>query len=408
MQEEALHKSADVRPSILLLGFMAALPGFGVDMALPALASTAASLGVPTHGASLTISSYMASFGTAPLIYGPVSDRYGRKPVVMLGCVIFIIAGVGCVLAPSLPILLVCRVIQGVGAAAMTLAMVMVRDAYDDAVLREKISYIVVAIYVSPIAAPTAGAAVLALAGWRSIYASLVAFGMLLLIGVWLSPDEGSQSSSSGRLKVLAIAKDYLRVLSHPVCRGYLVTGAASFGTVAAYATGSSLYFVKVAGISPNQFSMIFGLTALASAGGAYLDSRLAARGISSRYSVSIGLSIVALASAALLGMALIGWMSIPLTVSAFTVITFSAGVVGPGIMQGALQQLPQMSGTVSAASNCLAMVAGSLSSGLAAIFFDGRTMLSMTGAMLLCSLLALVSFSAVARGAGKQCTVQC
>jgi DHA1 family bicyclomycin/chloramphenicol resistance-like MFS transporter len=106
--------------------------------------------------------------------------------------------------------------------------------------------------------------------------------------------------------------------------------------------------------------------------------------------------------------MALIGWMSVPITVLAFTVITFSAGVAGPGLMQGALQQLPQMSGTVSAATNCLAMVAGSLSSGLAAIFFDGRTMLSMTGTMLFCSLLALASFSTVARSAGKQCAVQC
>src|SRR5262249_49189722 len=163
-----------------------------------------------------------------------------------------------------------CRIIQGVGAAAMTLAMVIARDSFDDAVLREKLSYIVVAIYVSPIVAPTAGAAVLVLSGWRSIYASLVALGILALIGVWFGLGKGSPRSP-GRLRLLDIFKDYRRVLSHPVCRGYVAAGASSFGVVAAYATGSSLFFVKAVGMSTTQFSMIFGATALASAGGALL-----------------------------------------------------------------------------------------------------------------------------------------
>src|SRR3981081_3210540 len=92
--------------TILLLGLMASLPGFGVDMALPALANTAASLDVPTPSAGLTISSYMISFGIAPLIFGPVSDGWGRKPVVTFGCLIFVIAGIGCVLSFSMPIFL--------------------------------------------------------------------------------------------------------------------------------------------------------------------------------------------------------------------------------------------------------------------------------------------------------------
>lgn len=397
-----MRKSVDATPSILLLGFMASLPGFGVDMALPALADTATSLGAPMHGASLAISCYMASFAIAPLIYGPVSDHYGRKPIVMFGCIIFIVAGMGCAFAPSLPILLGCRFVQGLGAASMTLAMAIARDIYDDAVFRQKLSTIVIAIYVSPIVAPIAGAAVLAVAGWRAIYASLAAFGMLLLVGVWRGLDKAPRSTPSGRLNVPAIAKNYVRVLSHPICRLYLLAGTASFGVIAAYATGSSLFFVKAAGMSPNQFSLIFGLTSLASAGGALFDSRLAARGISSLHTASIGLSIVALGSAILTGMALTGWTPIPVAVSVFTAITFSIGAVGPGIMQGAMQQLPQMSGTISATSNCLAMMIGSLSSGLAAIFFDGRTLLSTTSAMLPCSMLALLSFLAVMRGAAK------
>jgi MFS transporter, DHA1 family, multidrug resistance protein len=402
-----LRRPAGAIAFIVLLGLMASLPGFGVDMALPALADTAASLYVPIHSAGLTISSYMISFGIAPLIFGPVSDRCGRKPVVTYGCIIFVLAGIGCVLASSLAILITYRVIQGVGAAAMTLAIVIARDQFDERVVREKISYIVMAIYVSPIAAPIAGAALLGLGGWRCIYAVLAALGVALLIGVCLGFNEGPRRGSADRLGFPALVRDYGRVLSHPVARAYMATAAASFGVVAAYATGSSLFFIQIVGMSPDRYAMIFGLTALASIGGAFLDSRLSARGISPLYPLSIGLMIAASASLALLVMALIGWMPVPVAVSLFVAITFSGGMVAPGITQGALQQLPQMAGTVSAASNCLAMTAGSLSSALAAVLFDGQTALSMAGMMTFCAVLALICFWAASRHVGRHAVMQ-
>jgi DHA1 family bicyclomycin/chloramphenicol resistance-like MFS transporter len=402
-----LRKPAGAIAFILLLGLMASLPGFGVDMALPALADTAAYFDVPAHSAGLTISSYMISFGIAPLIFGPVSDRYGRKPVVTFGCTIFILAGIGCVLASSLAMLITYRIIQGVGAAAMTLAIVIARDSFDDSVVREKISYIVMAIYVSPIAAPIAGAALLGLGGWRCIYAVLVALGVTLLIGVWFGLDEGPRRGPAGRLSILALVGDYGRVLSHPVARAYMATAAASFGVVAAYATGSSLFFIQIVGVSPDRYAILFGLTALASIGGAFLDSRLSARGISPLYPLSIGLMMVVSASSALLAMALIGWMPVPVAVSLFVTITFSGGMVAPGITQGALQQMPQMAGTVNAASNCLAMTAGSLSSALAAVLFDGRTAFSMAGVMTFCAFLALICFWTANRHAGQHAIMQ-
>ncbi|WP_454617802.1 MFS transporter [Bradyrhizobium cenepequi] len=376
-----------------LLGLMATLPGFGTDMALPALADTAAALAVPVHGAGLTISSYMISFGLAPLAFGPLSDRYGRKPVVTLGTIIFIIASIGCVLAPSLPVLIACRIVQGIGAAAMTLAIAIARDTFDDTVVRQKLSNIVMAIYVSPIAAPMVGAALLDLAGWRAIYASLAALGILLLTGLRFDPGFGRQPRAAARLSFLALVGDYRCVLSHPVCRAYLLAAAASFGVLAAYATGSALFLVQVAGLSSTQYGIIFGLTALAGMAGAFLDGRLNARGVPSHYSLSIGFAIQALASSVLLAMTLFGWTPTTVVVLLFVAVTFSGGIGAPGLMQGALQQLPEMAGTVSAATNCLIMVSGSLTSALTAVLFDGRTSLSMAGVMEFFSLLALLFF---------------
>jgi DHA1 family bicyclomycin/chloramphenicol resistance-like MFS transporter len=405
--EQTLCRPAGGFAFLLLLCLMVTLPGFGVDMALPALADTAASLDVTPHTAGLTISSYMISFGTMPLIFGPLSDRWGRKPVVTFGCLIFVLAGIGCALASSLPILITYRIIQGIGAAALTLAIVIARDTFDESVVREKTSYIVMAIYVSPIAAPVAGAALLGLGGWRTIYALLAALGAILLVGVRLGFHESPRRVASDRLSLRALARDYGRVLSHPGVRAYMITAAASFGVVAAYTTGSSLFFIQVAGMSPDRYSVIFGLTAVASIGGTFLDGRLSARGVSPLYPMSIGIVVVAMASAAFLVMTLAGWVSVPVAVALFGTITFSGGMVAPGIMQGALQQMPQMAGTVSGLGNCVAMTAGSLSSAAAAVLFDGRTALSIAGTMTFCALLALMALRLVIRHAGQPATAQ-
>jgi DHA1 family bicyclomycin/chloramphenicol resistance-like MFS transporter len=405
--KRVFRKPAGAIALLVLLGLMASLPGFAVDMALPALASTAASLDVPVHSGGLTISSYMISFAITPLIFGPLSDRYGRKPVVTFGCIIFILAGIGCVVAPSLALLITYRIIQGVGAAAMTLAIVIARESFDERVVREKISYIVMAIFVSPIAAPIAGAALLGLGGWRCIYALLAGLGVALLIGVRFGLGEDARRGSGERLGFTALVRDYGRVLSHPGARAYMAAVAASFGVVAAYTTGSSLFFIQVLGTSPNRYALIFSLTALASIGGAFLDSRLSARGISPLYPLSIGLLIVTLASSAFLLMALLGWVPLAVAVSLFAAITFSGGMIAPGLMQGALQQMPQLAGTVSAASNCLLMTTGSLSSALAAVFFDGRTAISMAGIMTFCSFLSLISFWTANRHVGRPVIMQ-
>src|SRR5260370_40613699 len=105
-------------PFTLLMSFLVARPSFGIDMSLPALTATGAALRVAPARAGLTMSLFMLGFAVAPLFYGPASDRYGRKPIVVIACTLFIIAGIGCALARSLPPLLMWRVLPGAGAAA--------------------------------------------------------------------------------------------------------------------------------------------------------------------------------------------------------------------------------------------------------------------------------------------------
>jgi CheY-like chemotaxis protein len=125
----------------LLLGLLVALPSFGIDMSLPALTSMGGALGVAPERAGLMMSLFMLGFAVAPLFYGPVSDRYGRKPVVVFACTLFAIAGIGCAFARSLPTLLAWRVVQGAGAgASMTIALAIVRDLFEGQAARTKLS----------------------------------------------------------------------------------------------------------------------------------------------------------------------------------------------------------------------------------------------------------------------------
>ena len=162
---------------MLLLGFLAAVPYSGIDINLPALAATGATLGVSPSEVGLTMSAFMLSLAAAPLVYGPVSDRFGRKPVVVFGVALFVVASLACAVAQSLPELLICRFVQGVGAASTALTLAIIRDLFNETTARAKIANVVVAINVVTVIAPTAGAALLTIGGWRSIYAIQAGIG---------------------------------------------------------------------------------------------------------------------------------------------------------------------------------------------------------------------------------------
>lgn len=385
----------------LLLGFLVALPSFGIDMSLPALTATGAELRVAPAQAGLMMSLFMLGFAVAPLFYGPASDRYGRKPVVLFACILFIMAGIGCALAQSLPILLMWRVVQGAGAgASMTLALAIVRDLFEGQAARTKLSYVAIATMIVPTIAPSAGAALLDLGGWRLIHAVLAGIGLLLLLAVSLGFTESARLDPANRLVPSVITRNYLRVVTHPLCLGYILVNAAAFGALFAYVSGSSLFFINVVGLRPGQYGLVFAATSLAIMGGAVLNSRLSARAVLPGYPLGIGLALATVSTLVLLAMTLAGWMPLPLVISLLILGTVAFGLIAPNAMQGAMQPLPEIAGAAGAATGCIQMTMGAIASALVAVLYDGHSALSMTALMALFSLLALVSYLLLARPA--------
>ena len=386
----------------VLLGFLVALPSFGIDMGLPALTATGAALGVAPAQAGLMMSLFMLGFAVAPLFYGPASDRYGRKPVVVFACTLFIIAGIGCAFARSLSTLLIWRVVQGAGAgASMTIALAIIRDLFEGQAARTRLSYVAIATMIVPMIAPTAGAALLALGGWRVIHAVLAGVGLVLLAMV-IGFAESARIDPANRLVPSVIARNYLRVLTHPLCLGYILVNAAAFGALFAYVSGSSLFLINVVGLRPDQYGLVFAATSLGIMAGALLNGRLSTLGVAPGYPLTIGLVLAVVAAMLLLTMTLADWMPLAIVISLLILATFAFGLIAPNAMQGAMQPLPQIAGAAGAATGCIQMATGAVVSGLVATLYDEHSARSMTALMAVCSLVALISYLLLARPAER------
>jgi DHA1 family bicyclomycin/chloramphenicol resistance-like MFS transporter len=387
----------------LLLGFLAAVPYSGIDINLPALSVTGATLGVSSSEVGLTMSAFMLSLAVAPLIYGPISDRFGRKPVVAFGVTLFVVASLACAVAQSLPELLICRFVQGAGAASTAMTLAIIRDLFNETTARTKIANVVVAINVVTVIAPTAGAALLMIGGWRSIYAIQAGIGVPLLLAVLLGLAESARIDPANRPAPTVVIRSYVRVLTHPLSFAYILVGAASGATVFAYVTGSSLFFIGVEGLRPDQYGLIFSACSAAVMSGALLDGCLGRRGISAARVLTIGLTLSAAAATTLLAMTVAGWMQPAFIAALLMAVALAFGMTMPSIMNATMQPLPDIAGAVGALAGSIQMMAGAASSGLVAALFDGRSALSMAAVMAACSLLAVIAYSLLARPAERR-----
>jgi MFS transporter, DHA1 family, multidrug resistance protein len=384
---------------IMLLGLLVALPSFGIDTSLPALGGVAAALHVAAAKAGLTMSVFMLGFACAPLVYGPVSDRYGRRPVVMFACLLFTIGAIGCATARSFSDLLAWRLVQGAGSgASVTITIAIVRDLFEGPAARARLSYVTMTMMIVPSIAPTLGVGLMTLGGWRGIHAFLTGVGALLSLLVLLGLAESAPRREAKRLAPSLIVGDYVHVLTHPACRGYLLVAAAAFGALFAYVSGSPLFLVGVAGLSSEQYGLVFAATSLGIMMGSFLSGRINAMGISYRYPLNIGLTLASVTTLMLLFMTLAGWMPLALVVPLLVMCNVAFGMVMPNAMERVMEPLPEMAGVAGAAMGCIQMTMGAAVSGLVATFHDGHSALSMTALMVLCSLLASAAYLLLAR----------
>ncbi len=270
--------SSFVRNAIVL-GLLSAVGPFAIDMYLPAMPAIAADLKTSTSATQLTLTMFFISFGLCQIAYGPLSDRYGRKPPLYAGLALFIAGAIGCALAPDVGWLIAFRVVQGAGAAAMgVIPRAIVRDLHTGVEATRLMALVMLVFSVSPILAPLTGSALIVPFGWRAVFvavtiAAAIAFA---LVAVMLPETRPAEARVGGGVR--AILRSFGELLGDWRFLGLVYIGGLGMASFFVFLATSSFVYIGHYGLTPTQYSLAFSVNAIGFIGASQFAGLLGGR----------------------------------------------------------------------------------------------------------------------------------
>jgi DHA1 family bicyclomycin/chloramphenicol resistance-like MFS transporter len=353
---------------IVLVATMMALTALAVDVMLPALPQIGEALGLQNANDRQTIIiTYMFGFSAGQLVYGRLSDRYGRKRVLLVGMAIFIGSSLLASLAPDFATMLVARTLQGVGAAApRVIAIALVRDRYAGREMARVMSFAMAVFIIIPVLAPTVGQGLLQVGSWRLVFDLLLVAGIIVALWSGLRLPETVTGAAA---KPLPLGASIRFALETPQTIGYAMAGGFAFGTVLAYVSSAQQVFVDVFHIG-ELFPLAFAATALmiavASITNAMLVERMGMRRLSHMSLVSFIAISAVLVVLAVSGLASF-WVFIGLMMPLFLLFGFMA----PNFNALAMEPQGHNAGMASSVVGFVSTGIGALAGGITGHLFD-------------------------------------
>jgi DHA1 family bicyclomycin/chloramphenicol resistance-like MFS transporter len=382
--------SPDTFRFTLVLGLLAALPSLSIDISAPTLLTVQRQLQSTSGTVGLTITLFMLGFALGQFGAGPLSDRYGRRPVLLSGLGGYTLAALGCSLSATASALVSWRLLQGVAAGACAvLAFTMIRDLFEGDAARVKRSYVTVVFGLAPMLAPGLGAWILNVAGWRLVFIILSAAGALLLTAVTFYVAE-SRTAPSAAMASSPIRSAYSRVLANRRFVGLAAVNALSFGAMFAYIAGSPMVLMGDLHLSPSGYSVVFACTAASLTMGAWVSGRCASAGVGPRSLLWVSLALAAASAVALALLLAIDVRSLFLLFPLLLVNLFCRGMVAPTAQHMALEPMRDQAGTAAATVGVMQILTGALSSAFVAVLMPYLGPLGMTGVMATLALASL------------------
>lgn len=393
--------SADkIRPTLtpVLLAVLALLSAFtplSIDMYLPALPVIAASLQGSDADIQLTLSAFMIAFGVGQVFYGPAGDRFGRRPVILGGIAVYVLASIGCAFAMAAGHLVLLRFLQGASACAgVVLARTMVRDLAERDQAARAMSLMMACTSIAPMLAPLIGGQILWFLGWRAIFFILAGIGVLAWTVAFILLPETLRPEYRQPLVVKEILKRFGQLLRHKAFMGYAFTSTFQFSALLSFLSGSPFVFIEHYGVSPRLYGVLFGGMVVFMTIGSLLNARFA-----SKFGSAKILRHVVLVPA-ICGLAALTLGQIEVHSGAIGMWPFflcfapqiaSIGVIGANSTALALQRYPHMAGTASSLMGVMQFGLGSIFGAIVGQAFDG-TIGPMTIAMGIAGILCFVS----------------
>lgn len=368
----------------VLLGAMAAVPSLSIDTGLPALSIIGAQLHASPAQTALTLSLFFVGFSLAQLMFGPLADRFGRKPTLLSGYAVFTIATFVCAFSPSIATLLAARLVTGAGAAAgAVLVLAIVRDSFEGSAARTRFSYVGMIGALAPMIAPSLGAIVLSFANWRVIYMVMGIGGLLVSLFSGFGLSETLKVKNMDALRPWRLIENYGRVVRHPISFGYILVRALNFGCLFGYVTGSSFVFMSQLGISATVYGWLFAANASGLILGGFTSGRLSARGIGETPPIVVGLCGTLFAAVTLTIIALSGLSSVATLMPLLILNAICAGLITPNATHAALEPMPDIAGVAGAVLGCTTILTGAASSAVFGLLTAFPPAIAMTLVML-------------------------
>lgn len=381
---------------VLLLSLLLGLQPITTDLYLPALPVLTAGFGAPMQQAQLTLTALLLAFGVSQLVWGPLSDRFGRRPILLIGLGAYVLAAVGSTLAPSMTALIVWRTVQGaaMGAAVMC-ARAIVRDLYAPlqgaSVMSKGLSGLGVIAFLS---APLGGLLTEAF-NWRFALLALAVFGAVCLGLIAWRFEETLQRKNPAALQVATLLATWNSILRHPTFLAFSALSAASYGGLFTFLAASSFVFMNVLGLSKTQYGALMALNSLAYIGGTFL-----CRHWLPRFGVRRSLKwagVLSLAGGTLMAvLSLAGVQNVWAIMLPQLLFIVAHGIHQPCGQSGAVGPFPHAAGAASAMNGFLMMLAAFAMGSWLGANMDGTVLPLTLGVWFWSALIALSAWTLV------------
>ena len=383
---------------VLFIAMMIGIHPIATDLVLPGMSALTRDLGASVAQAQLTLTGMLLPFGLSQLAWGPLSDRFGRKPVLLVGLAAFTVAAVACALAPTIDALQAWRSFQGAAMGAIVMSgRAVLRDGFEPAEAVRVMSRAQTGLGVLACVGPLAGGVLAEYAGWRWALAFIAGYGALALALVALRFRETLPRARRAPLHPLALARNWVTVLRHPTFRAWSLLTLLTFAGLVTFLTASPFVFTEVLGLSRLQYGVsIFSMSVFYIAGTFLCRRLLAALGL--RKAVAVGAAIT-LTSGTLMGLFTLAnvahlWTVLP----TLWLYAMAHGIHQSCGQAGAVAPFPRMAGAASAMNGVLMMSAAFLIGGWLGRHMDGTVAPMTYGIWVWSVLVALVAWTLVQR----------
>jgi DHA1 family bicyclomycin/chloramphenicol resistance-like MFS transporter len=376
----------------VLLGALAGMTALAVDMSLPSLPTITSRFQASPESVQLTLSLFLVGYAGAQLFCGPLSDRFGRRRVLIGGLAIYTLAGYACATSPGIESLVTARLIQGCGACVgPVLGRAVVRDHMTGPRAVQTLSYITLTMSIAPLVAPIIGGFLINHFGWQAIFLFLGSFGLLLLTATVLLLPESLKDPDPRALRLDRLLSNAGAFFSNRRAVGCTLINSFVFAGLFTFLSGSPFVLIDLYGVPVARFGFYFALSALGLIMGAFINGRLAHR-FSGERVMQGGFALLLGAGALLVAVAWLrlgGPLVLMLPIMAYVM---ALALIQPNSIAAAMEPLPHMAGLAASLMGAIQMGGGSLC-GLAVAALYDRTPMPMSGTIAAMALCAFLSY---------------